>query len=374
MTRIAGLSRGATLYASLLLLACATPLERGEQLYRQGDRLGAVETWRRVPADSHEYAAALQRIAIVEDEQQQLLARYQQRGRYFERNGRLAEAILSWRVVLKLTPDDTQTLTHVQDLSRQLATRKLELDAAFRGALQQGRLVEARRSVGELRRLDPFDPAAESGEREVQEALGAEVERLLAAGRRGFTAGDYPKATDALRAVLALEPENESAQGYLSYIELIRESERSRQASLSTASKPAPRSDPPQLRATEAEIRAEGFYRNALAAERAGDRYAAIRQDLRALSASPGHDRARDHVARLRSELAEEVPGLIDAGRVAFQQEDLQSALDQWQRALLVDPDNERAAQYAARAEKLLQNLEQLRAEPAAPPAIGAQR
>ena len=33
---------------------------------------------------------------------------------------------------------------------------------------------------------------------------GAEVERLLAAGRRGFTAGDYPLAAERLRAVLAL--------------------------------------------------------------------------------------------------------------------------------------------------------------------------
>jgi hypothetical protein len=39
-----------------------------------------------------------------------------------------------------------------------------------------------------------------------------------------------------------------------------------------------------------------------------------------------------------------------------------------------VEPDNERASQYVARAEKLLQNLEQLRAEPDAPRAVGAQR
>jgi len=374
--RAAAFRRAASLAAALLLAACATPLERGEQLYRAGDRTGAIETWRGIADDSHAHAAAQQRIAAVEDEQQKLVARYEQRGRYFERKGRLAEAILSWRVVLKLAPDDAATLAHVQDLSRRLATRKAELDTAFRSALRAGRLAEARSSVEELRRLDPFDPAAESGEREVQEALGAEVDRLLASGRRGFTAGDYPKATEAFRAVLALEPQNESAQGYLSYIDLVRESERSKPVPpvASAASKPAPRAEPPQLRATDAEIRAEGFYRNALAAERAGDRYAAIGQDLRALAANPAHARAREHVGKLRAQLAPEVPGLVDAGRVAFQQEDLQSALDHWQRALLVDPDNERAAQYAARTEKLLQNLEQLRAEPAAPPAVGAQR
>lgn len=361
--------------ATLLLAACTTPLEAGEQRYRSGDRLGAVDVWRQIPSDSHQHATAQQRIVAVEDEYQKLVARYEQRGRYFERKGRLAEAILSWRIVVKLAPGDAATLAHVQDLSRQLATRKAELDAGFRSALEQGRLADARASVEELRRLDPFDPAAESGERAVSEALGAEVERLLAAGRRGFSSGDYTQATEQLRAVLALEPENESAQGYLSYIALVRESERTRPA-------PAPpvggrsmaRADPPQLRATDTEIRAEGFHQNALAAERAGDGYAAIRHDLRALSASPGHARAREHLAKLRARLASEVPGLIDAGRAAFQQEDLQSALDQWRRALLVEPDNERAAQYSVRAEKLLQNLEQLRAEPEPARAVGAQR
>ena len=172
--------------------------------------------------------AAQQRIVAVEDEYQKLVTRYEQRGRYFERKGRLAEAILSFRVVIKLAPGDAETLAHVQDLSRQLASRKAELDAGFRSALQQGRLADAQASVEELRRLDPFDPAAENGERAVDEALGAEVERLLAAGRRGFTSGDYPHASEQFRAVLALEPENESAQGYLAYIDLVRESERTR--------------------------------------------------------------------------------------------------------------------------------------------------
>jgi tetratricopeptide (TPR) repeat protein len=366
---------GPMLCAALLLAACTTPLERGEQRYQEGDRRGALALWREIPGDSHQHPAAQQRIATVEDESQKLVTRYEQRGRYFERNGRLAEAILSWRVVMKLEPEDPGTLAHVQDLSRQLATRKAELDAGFRTALSQGRLADARASVEQLRRLDPFDPAAESGERAVSEALGAEVDRLLAAGRRGFTSGDYAQATDQFHAVLALEPENESAQGYLSYIALVRESERTRPPAASAAGgKTAARGDPPQLRATDVEIRAEGFHQNALAAERAGDAYAAIRHDLRALAASPNHARARDHLAKLRTRLSPDVPGLIDAGRVAFQQEDLQSALDQWQRALLVEPDNERASQYAARAEKLLQNLEQLRGEQEPPRAVGAQR
>ena len=52
------------------------------------------------------------------------------------------------------------------------------------------------------------------------------------------------------------------------------------------------------------------------------------------------------------------------AGRTAFREEDLQSALDLWRRALLVDPRNERVIAYIGRAERQLQNLERLRANP----------
>jgi Flp pilus assembly protein TadD len=55
---------------------------------------------------------------------------------------------------------------------------------------------------------------------------------------------------------------------------------------------------------------------------------------------------------------------LIEEGRTHFRNEDLQSALDSWRRALFVDPGNERARAYAARAVRQLENLERLRSEP----------
>ena len=40
------------------------------------------------------------------------------------------------------------------------------------------------------------------------------------------------------------------------------------------------------------------------------------------------------------------------------------TALDRWRRALLIDPANDQARDYADRAEHMLANLERLRAEP----------
>ncbi len=54
---------------------------------------------------------------------------------------------------------------------------------------------------------------------------------------------------------------------------------------------------------------------------------------------------------------------LIERGREAFQNEDLQSALDDWRLALLIEPSNERTRAYIARAEQQLANLESLRSD-----------
>ncbi len=69
--------------------------------------------------------------------------------------------------------------------------------------------------------------------------------------------------------------------------------------------------------------------------------------------------------ARAREARAAQVESLVEAGRAAFGEEKLETALDLWRRALLIDPDNERLQAYIASAERQLQTLEQLRAHPA---------
>ena len=346
----------ALLWALLLAIACTTPLELGERHYREGDRLAALQIWRSVPEDSSEHARAERRIAEVEPEFERLVVRYKQRARYFEQRDRLAESILSYRLALELQPGDVATLDRVQGLARVLATRKHELRAEYAGAVASGDLAGARESLGRLRTLDPLDPELETGSRQLAAALRAETLRLGQAGRSAFGAGNHAAAERAFRSVLALDPEDESARGYLSYIATIR-------GAGGRGGEPPAAFDP--AFATEADIRAEGFHQNALAAEREGDLYAAIRQELRALEVGPDHVAAREHLADLRRRLAPDLERLIETGRTAFGNEDLQTALESWRQALLVDPENERTRAYVARAERQLQNLERLRAEPA---------
>jgi len=342
---------------ALLWVGCGTPLATGERLYREGDRLAALETWRAIPEDDAGHEKAQERIAVVEEEFQQLVVRYKQRARYFEAKERLAESIVNYRLALKLQPDDAETLAHVQVLARKIAHERVALRTQYRADFEAGHLAKAGASLEQLRTLDPFDPELLVEERELHAGLRQSVTQLLAVGRRGFSDGNHVAAERAFQSVLALDPNNESARGYLSYIEVIR------RASREAGGEPAA-FEPPEAFASDAEIRAEGFYQNALAAEASGNRFTAIGHDLQALNAFAGHAAARQHLKATRRQLAPHVEVLIEEGRTHFRNEDLQSALDSWRRALLVDPGNERARAYAERAVRQLENLERLRSEP----------
>ncbi len=345
------------LAAAALAAACTSPVERGERLYREGDRLGALELWRAIPENARAYPSVKQRIEVVEAEFQRLVVRYKQRARYFESKGRLAESILNDRLALELQPDDAVTLARVQSLARILDARKAALLTEFRAAFKAGDLASARRSLAQLHTLDAFDPELEAEARALGEALRSEVSKQIAMGRRAFASDNYTAAQKAFVAVLDLDPDNESAQGYISYIDSLLE-ERSRPG------RPASGLSNRETFASQAEIRAEGFYQNGLAAARRGDAYAAIRQQLFALGANADHAAAQRELSRLRRSLTPEVDKLIESGRQAFRNEDLQSALDDWRLALLADPENERTRAYVSHAERQLENLERMRAEP----------
>jgi tetratricopeptide (TPR) repeat protein len=348
-----------------LAFACTTPLQLGERRYQEGDPLAALSIWRSVEPDQFEYEAAQRRVEQVEREFEQQVRFYKKRALYYEERERLAESVLNYRLALKLQQEDRATLDHVQGLVRRLATEREAKRSELREAFARGDLAAARQALDRLRVLDPFSPETTNDGRQLEAALAAEIDRRLARGRRGFGSGDHQAAEQAFQSVLELDPDNETAQGYLAFIDRIREQDRQ-----ATAAKVA-RVEPREVRASDAEIRAEGLYRNALAAEGRGDGFEAIRWDIRALRAHAGHARARQHLDGLRRRLQPEVPGLIEAGRRQFQQEDLQSALDLWRRALLIDPRNGEAREYAERAEQLLENLDRLRGAPL-PPRVGA--
>ena len=358
------MKRCAAALLATTLLGCTTTLELGERRYREGEPLAALAIWRGIDDDAFEYEAAQRRIGEVEQEFGQLVRYYKKRAGYYEERDRLAESVLNYRLALKLQQEDRATLAHVQDLVRRLASEREAKRKEMRESFARGDLAGARAALERLRTLDPFSPETTNDARQLEAAFAAEVDRRLARGRRGFSSGDHAQAEQAFRSVLELDPSNETAQGYLSFIDRIRAQER--EAAAARVARPEPR----EVGASDSEIRAEGLYRNALASEQKGELFDAIRFDIRALREDPQQARARRHLDGLRARMRPQVDELLEGGRRKFQQEDLQSALDLWRRALLIDPGNTEAQEYSARAEQLLENLDRLRGAPL-PPQVG---
>jgi len=364
MNRTNALARAlCTLSLAFVVTACATKLDRAEDLYRQGDRRAALEIWETIPPENPQHAEAVARIEAVEKERSQLVDRYLRRARYFERQQRIAESMLDYRLALRLK-DDEPTLEHVQELARTLVALKKQHRGEFDQAFANGDLAQARQIIDLLETFDPFDPELTLKKSQLDAALQQRINAKLVRGRRYFSDGIYPRAKEAFDEILVLDPTNESARGYLAYIAEIRKNESNGQNG--QAKKPSP-----EIPETDTEIRAEGLYQNALESERYNAPFRAILYDLEALRKNPRHKGAQAHLMRLREKLTPQIEPLVQSGRKAFREEDLQLALDDWNKALLINPSDARVQGYVTRAEKLLEGLERLRTEPS--PEVSAQ-
>ena len=346
----------------VLALGCAQAYDRGERLYSQGDVAGALAVWRSIPETSGEYPRAHARLETIEAELASSLQRYEKRAQFFEGEGRLAEAVLYYRLALKLDPDRPATLERVQKLFRELQAQKEEERKQLAAALKAGNLRGANAAAEKLSKLDPFDPAIQIEVRQVYAETGAQVLRSLEDGKRAYALGDRPGASAAFQRALELDPQNEAALGYLSYIrrydqELAEEDQRRRSTKAAAA---AAAGAPPPPTLSSQEILAEGHFRAGQQAEEAGDPYAALQEYIAALAVDDKHAGARRRLTALRQELTPRLPALYEQGKHYFQDEDLEKALAVWRDALLIAPDDQRTKENVDRAERILSRLEEI--------------
>lgn len=331
-----------------LLLACAGPLERGERLYRQGDLAGARQVWRSVPAKHGDSAQVRARLEVVEAEFDRALLRYEKQAAFFESEKRLAEAVLYYRLAYKLDASRQSLLARIQRLVRELAEQEAAEKRGLEEALRADDLEAASRHATALARLNPFDPGLQTDVREVRAGIGKQVEKHIERGKSAYASGQRDAARSEFMTVLALDPRNETALGYLSYIHRFDSLDANREL------------PPPPGAVSRKEILAEGHYRSAQQAEAAGEPFWAIAEYQAALSVDADHRDARRDLAKLRKRMRPQINQLYSLGKRYFQEEDLHNALRAWRRVLLIDPNDTRTREHVERAERMLSRLEEI--------------
>ena len=295
--------RQAAALALLVLWGCATPLEQGESRYREGDARGALEIWRAVPPDDEQGPEVAERISQVESEFAELAQGYLKSAAQREREGRLAEALLDHRLALALEPADAASWSRVQQLAREFAARKAELTAEYRERLASGDLQAAQVALVRLRTLDPFEPEFEIEERQLQ-------------------------------------------------VELVRERVKRKTQLVEQYRHQISLGDLQAARASLLELRSLDPFDPELEIEE------------RQLEAGLALQWRKERVRARGGQDEEEVEELIEAGRTAFAEERLETALVLWRQARRIDPKNERVRAYVERAERELERLQELREQP----------
>lgn len=335
--------------ASLALaLACASSYERGEELYRQGALGEALDTWRSVPAGGSEFVRAQERLAEVEPIVRRQTRRFEKRARGFERDGHLANAVLYYRMLLRIDPDRRDVLERVQRLFREQRELEDKELAAIRAALEDGRLGIAAQHARNLEKINPYDPAIQVEVRQVRAAAGEEIQKRQAALNAAIKSGKHRSARTSAQRVLAIDPEDAKAQGILDVLQTRK--------TLSDRRKPLP--DP--AAATDPQLESLGLYRRGRALERQERPFVALDVYVEAVRRDPDNLAAQRRLRRLRNELRPRVEPLYERGKELFQDDDLQSALVAWQNVLRIDPEHERAKENADRARRILSRLEEI--------------
>lgn len=331
-----------------VLLSCTTTLERGEELYRQGDLRGAIGVWSEVEPGSSEYERAQERLVESQAEYARRIQRYMKRADFFASEGRLAEAVLYYRLTYKLAPDRRELQDRVQQLVREQRSTETSEIRLLREALDAGDLKMAGEHAANLERINPLDPAIQLEIGEVEASTGAQVLAHLSEGEAAYARGEAENARQSFESVLVLDPQNSEALGYLEYIK------RSR-----VPRSPTELPKPPSAVSPE-EILAEGHYQAAITSEDAGRVFKAISEYNAALKVNPQHSESREARARLRERLVPRVEELYTEGKRFFQEEDLHNALRVWRQALLIQPRDERIGENIDRAQKMLDRLEEI--------------
>jgi tetratricopeptide (TPR) repeat protein len=332
----------------LVFSACASPYERGERLYRQGDPGGAMAEWRAVRESHRDYGRTLARLELVQAELERTLDRYEKRAEFFESQDRLAEAVLYYRLAVKFDPSRKQILDHIQILYRQLRQREAEARSGLTEALGALELRQAARHANTLEKLNPFDPAIQIDVRQVRAKIRVEVSRHMVEGERAFAANDRAAARESFSEVLALEPNNEAARGYL---QVMHDAENLEERG---------KLPPPPRSISHENILAEGHFGTAEKARERGEYFLALEGYLAALRVNEKHGGARRRLAELRRALKPQVNRLYRQGKQYYEEEDLHNALLKWDQALLIDPSDTRTRESAERARRILSRLEEL--------------
>ncbi|MBI5344745.1 MAG: tetratricopeptide repeat protein [Deltaproteobacteria bacterium] len=223
---------------------------------------------------------------------------------------------------------------------------------------ENGLFIEAREKAEAVGKNDPDYAAARKLRADIDVLAPQLAKEHAEIGRMYEKAGVWTSAINEYELSLKLNPLNPVAQKRLQALY-----EASRDAGKAEAMKAAINAEgrPKKQEKETPDALADAHYSQGKAYLDANDYQGAIDEFNSALKLSPGYLDTKVFLARAILEKERAVDNHFKKGIRYFQEEEMEMAVKEWDIVLELDPDNEKAAEYKARAAAIMERLKSIK-------------
>ncbi len=246
---------------------------------------------------------------------------------YEERRNFLA-AMRNYAQVFRMAPERIETALKLKDVESRLGAYTQQLISAGDSLRQRKDNAKARRSYELALELDPSNETASARLDEMESLSRENVNAILSRARSLLSRSQLEEAQMEFERVLTIEPKNSQARAGLNTIGNRRVSAAFSQAK---------------------SLYDEGRYSQALPLL-----VEVVQKDER-------NSEARRYLDQARKILEPEVEKIFKIGLQMYVKEEYRSAIETWDRGLLIQPRHAATLEYRKRAEEKLKALEQLK-------------
>ena len=323
-------------------------LHEAEGLQRQQKLDAALElvTTVRVLAPEDERSRQLEATLLAAKAQQ------------LESTGAYADAVLLWGRILVLAPGDAAAKAgqvRSQSLSDQRAARSQQIRKEFARAMEAftaEAFAAARQGFLRVLELNPGDAEAYEMLERTEKASARRTQSTLQLAERLLADGVLDEANRLLEQARALDPSAPGLEVLAARLRAASQAQAARTTATTTTTATGSESHAGQPAPLTPERRQEldELYRRGVAAMQEGRSEDAVRYWELVWSFAPDFERVREHLKR----------EYMTWGLEQFARGSLETAIEYWQKALRVDPTDQRALAYLQRAQEQLSRTRQI--------------
>ncbi len=292
---------------------------------------------------------------------------------------RYTEAMSYYEKALDYNPYSTEAVAATDTIEALLKLRTTKALVEAKDLMAKKDFVEASKAYSRVLRMDPDNEEAKQNLDNVQPTMRGYVNRLIVSGDSLRELKDIDRARRSYEQAQELDPKNDSIPARIASLEVLARvgirSQLSRakrfldQNQLDEAEREYERvrsAEPRNSQALQglATVRTK---RKDQMVEKGKELFAlekyqeALKVFLDILKQDERHREARSYVDRARQILLPMVDNYFRSGLQYYTKENYKAALDEWEKALLIDPTHQGTLEYRNRAEEKLKALERLK-------------